>query len=95
MNTGPVSVIAMPNRVRSGIDTVVGFTVTAANVSGGNCTLTGTGVSRTYVPSSCSIAPTTSTATLNLTQQTSYVLACPGGQYATTTINIVPKYQEF
>ncbi len=91
---GPVALTASPNRVKSGVATPVTFTVSVVNASA-NCTLSGPGIpTQTYVPNSCSVS-TTYTRTLTLTEQSTYTLACPGGQTAKAIVNIVPEYQEF
>ncbi len=94
-NTGPVTLTASPTRVQAGVPTTVTFTSNGANVGGGNCTLTGPGITtQTYVPASCTVAATYSPS-LTLTGQSTYTLSCPAGQSATAIVNIVPKVREF
>ncbi len=94
-DSGPVSVTASPNRVKSGVPTTITFTVDATNASG-NCTLSGSGITtQTFTPTGCSITSATYASTLTLTEQSTYTLACPGGQTAKVIVNIVPKIKEF
>jgi hypothetical protein len=95
-DTGPVSVSASPNRVQSGVPTLITFTSSASNASD-TCTLSGPGIpTQTYTPSSaCTFGPTPYNQTLTLTAQSIYTLVCPGGQREQAIVNLVPRYKEF
>lgn len=88
-NTGPVSIMANPNRIKSGETTVL--TWTGSNVSSA-CSITGPGVSQSSTPSSCSLSGSLTTPALST--QSIYTLSCPGGQTAQAIVNIISTIRE-
>lgn len=95
-NSVTPTLTASKTRLQTGVPTTVTFTMNTTKVTGGNCTLSGPGMTtQTYVPSSCSVTGATYSPTLTLTEQSTYTFSCPGGQFAKVIINIVPKFREF